>query len=123
MKTSNQLLLLSMLAALPVTAVAADGGTGQPDTSKWECKACPVDQGWSGSVDVGLGHVSEKSYKFGEYTGLNKQGGFFVGEAEELPRAAHSPAGGLEAPPPPISHPVDLIFLLHDASDVGGRDG
>ena len=80
MKTSDQLFLLGMLAALPATVVAADGGTGQPDTSKWECKACPVEQGWSGSVDASLGNVSNGSSKFGEYNGLNKQGGFFIGD-------------------------------------------
>ncbi len=88
MKTSNQLFLLSMLSALPVTVVAADGGTGRPDTSKWECKACPLEQGWSGSVDAGLGNVSNGSSKFGEYTGLNKQGGFFIGDGSARFRGA-----------------------------------
>ena len=80
MKTSNQLLLFSMFAALPVTVAAADGDAAKPDTSKWECKLCPAEKGWSGSVDVGAGNVSDKSYKFGEYNGLNKQGGYFVGD-------------------------------------------
>ncbi|MDO8598124.1 MAG: MtrB/PioB family decaheme-associated outer membrane protein, partial [Sulfuricaulis sp.] len=49
---------------------------------------CAFEQGWSGSVDVGLGHVSDKSYKFGEYTGLNKQGGFFIGDGSARFRGA-----------------------------------
>jgi MtrB/PioB family decaheme-associated outer membrane protein len=88
MKISNQLLLLSMLSALSGIAGAADSGTGKPDTSKWECKDCAFEQGWSGSVDAGLGHVSDKSYKFGEYTGLNKQGGFFIGDGSVRFRGA-----------------------------------
>ena len=81
MKTTKQLFLLSMLSALPATAVAADGGTGQPDTSKWECKSCPFEQpGWSGSVDAGVGNVSSGSAKFGEYNGLNTNGGYLIGD-------------------------------------------
>jgi MtrB/PioB family decaheme-associated outer membrane protein len=81
MKTSNQLLLLSLFAGLPVTVAAADDGAAKPDTSKWECKDCPAPQhGWSGSVDVGAGNVSDSSAKFGEYTGLNKKGGYFIGD-------------------------------------------
>ena len=79
MKTSNRLLLLSMLSALPVTVAAADAGTGKPDTSKWQCEGCAREQGWSGSVDAGLGNISSEAYKFGEYTGLNKKKGFFIG--------------------------------------------
>jgi len=79
MKTSNRLLLLSMLSALPVTVAAADAGTGKPDTSKWQCEGCAREQGWSGSVDAGLGNISSESYKFGEYTGLNKKRGFSIG--------------------------------------------
>ncbi|OGA48627.1 MAG: hypothetical protein A3G25_11840, partial [Betaproteobacteria bacterium RIFCSPLOWO2_12_FULL_63_13] len=78
MKTSNQLLLLGMLSALPVTVPVADAA--RPDTSKWECKSCPVEQGWSGSVDVGAGNVSDKSAAFGEYNGLFRNGGFLVGD-------------------------------------------
>ena len=88
MKTSIQLLALSVLSALPVIASAADGGTGQPDTSQWKCEGCKLEQGWSGSVDVGLGNVSDKSFKFGEYTGLNKQGGYFIGDGSVRFRAA-----------------------------------
>lgn len=80
MKTSNQLLLFSVIAALPVTVAAADGDAGKPDTSKWECKQCPVEKGWSGSVDVGAGYVSDQSYKFGEYNGLHQRGGYVIGD-------------------------------------------
>ena len=86
MKTSKRLLLLSMLSALPVTASAADAGAG--DTSQWKCEGCASEQGWSGSADLGVGGVSDKSTKFGEYTGLNKQGGFFIGDAATRFRSA-----------------------------------
>lgn len=76
MKTSHQLLVLGM--ALSTSAMAAD----PVDTSQWACKDCPAAQGLSGSVDAGIGNVSDKSAKFGEYSGLYRQGGFFIGDTE-----------------------------------------
>ena len=96
MKTSNQLLLLGMLSALSAAAAAADGrGTGQPSTlRKWKCKFCPIRaEGSSGSVDVGAGYVSDKSAKFGEYNGLNKKGGYFIGDGAVRYRGADAPTG------------------------------
>jgi len=74
MKYSLQMILFILLAAQAgaVTAV---------DTSQWECKSCPTEEGVSGTVGVGLGAVSKDSFKFGEYTGLNDKGGFFIGDA------------------------------------------
>jgi MtrB/PioB family decaheme-associated outer membrane protein len=84
MKTSNQLFLLGMLSALSSAAAAADGASGagraSVDTSQWKCESCKFEQGLSGTLDVGLGNVSDKSAKFGDYTGLNKKGGFFIGD-------------------------------------------
>lgn len=116
MKTSQQLLLLGMLAALPVTGAAAEGGVAQPDTAKWECKECPpVERGWSGTVDLGLGQVSNKSYKFGEYNGLYKQGGFFVGDGSVRFRGADGYYWNIDA------SDVGLHTRLLDAE--GGRQG
>lgn len=84
MKTTNRMFLLSILSALSAAAAAADSATGTGgnavDTSKWECKSCPIDKGTSGTLDAGVGYVSQDSFKFGEYTGLNKKGGFFIGD-------------------------------------------
>ena len=85
MKISLQLFLLIMLSAQAAAVTAADSSTssgqGSVDTSQWECKFCTFEQGLSGTLDVGLGDVSKDSYKFGEYTGLNEQGGFLIGNA------------------------------------------
>jgi MtrB/PioB family decaheme-associated outer membrane protein len=78
-RTSNQLLVLGILAALSPTAMA-DGGHPVVDTSQWKCKSCPFEGGVSGTADVGVGSVSEKSDKFGEFTGLNKKGGYAIGD-------------------------------------------
>ncbi|MBI2959159.1 MAG: MtrB/PioB family decaheme-associated outer membrane protein [Betaproteobacteria bacterium] len=90
MKTSNRLFVLGLLSALPGAVTAADSGAAKPpvDTSKWECKSCKFEDGTSGTVDVGVGHVSQGSFKFGEYTGLEKKGGFFIGDGAARFRGA-----------------------------------
>jgi len=50
------------------------------NTSKWKCKFCPdnADEPWVSEITVGPGYVSNRSYKFGEYNGLNDKGFFLV---------------------------------------------
>lgn len=47
---------------------------------KWKCKYCPdaSEEPWYLQVDAGLGYVSNDSYQFGQYNGLNKKGVFAV---------------------------------------------
>jgi len=86
MKTTNRLLLLSVLSALSSAAGAADNAAGAAkgtvDTSEWKCESCKFEQGTSGSFDVGAGAVSNQSAKFGEYNGLNKKGAYFIGDGD-----------------------------------------
>jgi MtrB/PioB family decaheme-associated outer membrane protein len=60
----------------PATAEAAN-----IDTSKWKCKYCVFEEGFSGEVEVGAGYVSDDSFKFGEYNGLFEKGTYFIGNA------------------------------------------
>ena len=50
------------------------------DTSRWRCKFCPdpAEQPWLLEIDGGLGHVSNDSFKFGEYNGLYEKGLFLI---------------------------------------------
>lgn len=81
MKTTTRLLPILILSMQAITATAAD--TDPVDTSKWKCKFCPFEEaGFTGQLDIGIGYVSEDSYKFGEYSGLNKQGAYFIGDAD-----------------------------------------
>ncbi len=50
-------------------------------TAGWKCQWCPYDDApvKGGEVEAGLGYVSNDSYKFGQYTGLEKQGGILIG--------------------------------------------
>lgn len=81
MKTIRLLVLITL--AMRLSIVAADSSPAIPavDTTNWKCKYCVVEGGWSGEIELGLGNVSHDSVKFGEYTGLNEKGGFFVGNA------------------------------------------
>jgi len=79
---------LLALAGLSLQSLPAAGA--QPptvDTSNWKCRYCAFEEGFSGEVELGAGYVSGDSYKFGEYNGLEEQGGFFIGNATARYRA------------------------------------
>jgi MtrB/PioB family decaheme-associated outer membrane protein len=79
MKTSIKLFPLIILSAQAATVAAADNTA--VDTSQWACKFCAFEEGFSGTVDLGLGNVSDDSFKFGEYNGMNEKGGFLIAGA------------------------------------------
>ncbi|VAW92258.1 hypothetical protein MNBD_GAMMA22-300 [hydrothermal vent metagenome] len=60
--------------------VSSDDFNLEQLTSKWQCKYCPdnSDEPWLFELTSGLGVVSNNSYKFGEYNGLNKKGVFLI---------------------------------------------
>ncbi len=74
MKIYSPLFLLGALGALSAAGTAA----AQVDTSAWKCSACPYPKGSSGTVEAGLGVVSDDSAKFGDYTGLDREGAHLV---------------------------------------------
>ena len=100
-KTSNQLFLLGLLSALSAAAAAADSGSGagqaSVDTSQWKCESCKFEPGLSGTLDFGVGSVSDKSSKFGEYNGLNKKGEFFIGDGAARSRGADGAYWNIDA--------------------------
>jgi MtrB/PioB family decaheme-associated outer membrane protein len=95
MKSFSPLFLLAALGALSVgasTAVAA------VDTSQWKCESCPFEKsGVSGTVDIGVGAVSDASAKFGDFTGLQKQGAYLVAGGTARYRAESGWYGQLSA--------------------------
>lgn len=68
MNTYSPLFLLAALGVLSGAATAA------ADTSAWKCESCPYPTGASGAVELGVGYVSDPSAKFGDFTGLQKEG-------------------------------------------------
>ena len=68
-------LLVAVPAALLTTPVHA-GDNPDVDPAVTELTSA------HSTVDVGAGYVSQSSYKFGEYNGLAKQGGFAIGDLD-----------------------------------------
>jgi MtrB/PioB family decaheme-associated outer membrane protein len=85
MRTAGGALLLMLLCpAIPMSAAADTSEAEIPagvDISRWECEYCVFESGFSGEVEGGVGYVSEDSYKFGEYNGLQDDGAFLIGNA------------------------------------------
>ena len=73
------LLLAAAILSTPMRTEAEDAPA--VDTSKWVCKYCPFEEGMQRERRARRGYVSDDSFKFGEYTGLNEEGGFLVGNA------------------------------------------
>ena len=119
MKTATQLSLLAMLSTLSAAAAAADGaasaGRAARDTSKWQCKLCKFEDGLSGSVEVGGAYVSDSSSKFGEYNGLNKDGGYFIGDFSARFRGQDAAYWNLDA--------ANLGLDARSLSAEGGKQG
>jgi MtrB/PioB family decaheme-associated outer membrane protein len=77
-------LLGTGLAAAPVGAPAQE----MPDFEQWQCRFCPFPgSGVTGSVGAAALHVSDDSARFGDFTGLDEQGGYVNAEADVLYRA------------------------------------
>jgi MtrB/PioB family decaheme-associated outer membrane protein len=64
------------------TASATDAAAGNAASRGWQCALCPAPVGWSGEVDAGGGRVSDSSLKFGDYRGLEEEGGFAALDGE-----------------------------------------
>ena len=70
---------LVLLGALGVLSAAACGAVAAVDTSQWKCESCPFERtGVGGTLDLGVGAVSDASARFGNATGLQKKGAFLV---------------------------------------------
>ena len=74
MRIYSSLFLLGALGVLSAPGLAAP----PVDTSAWTCESCPYPKGTTGSVDVGVGTVSDDSAKFGDYTGLESEGPYLL---------------------------------------------
>lgn len=69
-----------LMLAPPIAADAADAPV--VDTSRWVCKYCPFEDGHSNQVELGADYVSDAAAKFGEYNGLDRQGGVAIVNGE-----------------------------------------
>lgn len=67
---------VALLAALGVLGAVgpATPARAQVDTSQWKCATCPYPKGSSGAVEAGAVSVSDTSRRFGDYSGLDREG-------------------------------------------------
>jgi MtrB/PioB family decaheme-associated outer membrane protein len=68
-------------------------------TAKWKCKFCPdnADDPWYSEFNIGLGYVSNDSFKFGEYNGLNEKGVFLILDIDAIYRGEDASYLDIEA--------------------------
>lgn len=85
-KSATALFVIIMLSLQYSAAASAEepANTLAPhvDTSDWKCKYCEFEEGFSGEVELGVGYVSDSSFKFGEYNGLFEKGAYFIANAD-----------------------------------------
>ncbi len=113
MNTFNPLFVLAAVGAL---SIAPSRVVAAVDTSQWKCETCPYEKaGRSVTVEAGVGAVSGESPKFGDYTGLQRKGGWVVlgGNAEY--RSDGGVYGRVEA--------SDLGLDARSLAFDGGREG
>jgi len=78
---TSMLIMLAMQLSIAGAQDVTEAEALSVNTSKWKCKFCEFEEGWYSDVTLGLGYVSDDSYKFGEYNGLNESGAYLIGEA------------------------------------------
>lgn len=111
MNSSSAVFVLAALGVLSATA-----GRAAADTSQWKCELCPFEkEGRSGTLDAGVGAVSDDSARFGDFTGLQRKGAFLVLGGSARYRAANGVYGGLSA--------TDLGLDARELQFDGGREG
>jgi MtrB/PioB family decaheme-associated outer membrane protein len=96
--------LLPLLAAFAFCAAPAcaeddvSAGADPVDTSKWTCEFCPFEEeGTHGSMEGGVGYISDDSFRFGDDSGLDEEGLFAVAGGEIRHRGADGLYFDLEA--------------------------
>lgn len=87
MRTHNNMMRLSTMAIAMMGALAAM--SARADDA--EAAALKTPQNF---IEAGVTHVSDSSAKFGEYTGLNKSGGYLLGNFGVRGGNAYQNAGG-----------------------------
>ncbi len=79
---TRSLLLSITVATVLASASAATAQDAAPDTNEWTCSKCPFDKGYRSEVELGGGYVDDSAAKFGDYTGLDEDGGYVLAGAE-----------------------------------------
>jgi len=104
-----------LLVALGAVSLCAEHGAMAADPSQWKCETCPFEAGTKGTVEAGVGVVTEDSPKFGDYTGLEQKGAFAIAGASLRRRGDDGYYTDFVA--------SDLGLDVRSISAEGGREG
>jgi MtrB/PioB family decaheme-associated outer membrane protein len=90
------LIFTPLLGLLPTAAYPGPNAAVSARERGWTCQRCPVEQGVSGEMEVGVVRVPTDSFKFGDYTGLNEDKVYLTGDAEAHYRGKDARYGDVE---------------------------
>jgi len=79
MKLAKYTFFIIAILSYPLMAVASEVNDV---SANWKCKWCPFEEGLRGNVEIGASYLSEDSFKFGNYSGLNNKGLYFIGNSD-----------------------------------------
>jgi MtrB/PioB family decaheme-associated outer membrane protein len=65
---------------LPLFMISGTIQAADTRPTNWQCANCPYPQGIKLETTAGAGYQSDDSFKFGDYTGLDDDGAFLVGD-------------------------------------------
>jgi MtrB/PioB family decaheme-associated outer membrane protein len=83
--------------------------------ASWRCESCSVAEGWDIDLEIGGAYSNEDSFEFGDYTGLDDDGGYLFGDVLALYRDNEGKYVNLEG----FAYSADsLAFFLE-----GGQQG
>lgn len=94
--TGSVLIFTFLLGLLSTTAYPGSNLTISARERGWTCQRCPIEQGASGEIEVGALRVPTDSFKFGNYTGLDEDKTYVIGNAEAHYRGQNARYGKLE---------------------------
>jgi MtrB/PioB family decaheme-associated outer membrane protein len=80
MKTPGQHGLKRYTLMLPLVFLCCAAGAQQVNVQDRACRRCPSGDGWELDVKGGPAYVTDDAYNFGDYTGLDEDGGYLFGD-------------------------------------------
>ena len=87
MKKLTRKFVFSLAALLPVMLLSTNSQAADEEKSEpkiYKCKQCVKYTGWRGDLDFGLSYVTDNSFRFGDYRGLEKAG-FYAALDGDIP--------------------------------------
>jgi MtrB/PioB family decaheme-associated outer membrane protein len=69
-----------MAGLLGIAGVATVNSDASDAPEEWRCDRCAVPEGWELDLTFAPAYVMDDAYRFGDFTGLDEQGGYLFGE-------------------------------------------